>query len=395
MASNEMNSLPSLFDKNDSFPKTNTNSKKSKIFDKANSLISLNKKNIKMINENKLESINKPKIENKNEKRLNKTYSDFFNRMLPNSKSKNNNIINNFSTMSKTNKIIYKKKNKINFSNYYVSSHIFNNKDYISDFISNNHNNNKETKPLKNMKEADNKIEELVKNLNVYTSKSKTLNQSNSQSQKIMEILNPKETEKNNQSELLPEFNKPKFNLKNKFIKKQSEKYLIKGTKIVSPFCDFARDQYLYKKIFYYQEKKKNLKSDKFLDNKLNIIYAENEKQYKQNLIKLNEIYKKIGKNKTYKLEPPQSESKLRALKKRVEFMKRIVDYTYPNMVLTKIREQDKITYEKNKNMTNIVTSKIKRRNYNRFNFQISQGLRKSLSVQKYSFDNQGNKEST
>ena len=134
MASNEMNSLPSLFAKNDSFPKTNTNSKKSKIFDKANSLISLN--------ENKLESI---KIENKNEKRLNKTYSDFFNRMLPNSKSKNNNIINNFSTMSKTNKIIYKKKNKINFSNYYVSTHIFNNKDCISDFISNNHNNNKTT----------------------------------------------------------------------------------------------------------------------------------------------------------------------------------------------------------------------------------------------------------
>ena len=392
MSSNGINSFPSLFEKSESFPNTKTNSKKSKIFEKANSIISLNKKNIKMINENKLESI---KIENKNEKRLNKTYSDFFNRMLPNSKSKNNNIINNFSSMSKTNQMIYKKKNTINYSNYYISNHIFNNKDYISDFISNNHNNNKEVKQLINMKETDNKIEELVKNLNVYTSKSKTLNQSNSQSQKIMEILNPKETEKNNQSELLPESNKPKFNLKNKFIKKQSEKYLIKGTKIVSPFCDFARDQYLYKKIFYYQEKKKNLKSDKFLDNKLNIIYAENEKQYKQNLIKLNEIYKKIGKNKTYKLEPPQSESKLRALKKRVEFMKRIVDYTYPNMVLTKIREQDKITYEKNKNMTSIVTSKIKRRNYNRFNFQISQGLRKSLSVQKYSFDNQGNKEST
>ena len=171
--------------------------------------------------------------------------------------------------------------------------------------------------------------------------------------------------------------------MQKKVKKQKSEKYLIKGTNKISPFCDFARDHYLYKKIFYYQEKKKNLKSDKFLDNKLNIIYAENEKQYKQNLIKLNEIYKKIGKNKTYKLEPPQSESKLRALKKRVEFMKRIVDYTYPNMVLTKIREQDKKTYELNNKLTNVITSKIKRNNYNLVNMQISEGLTKSLNIKK------------
>ena len=37
-----------------------------------------------------------------------------------------------------------------------------------------------------------------------------------------------------------------------------------------------------------------------------------------------------------------ESETKLKTLKQRVDFMKRIVDYSYPNMVLTKIREQEK-----------------------------------------------------
>ena len=75
--------------------------------------------------------------------------------------------------------------------------------------------------------------------------------------------------------------------------------------------------------------------------------------------------------------------------------MKRIVDYTYPNMVLTKIREQDKKTYEKNKKIIDIVTSKIKRINYNKLNMKISEGLKKSLSIKKYSLDNKGIKEIT
>ena len=43
-SSNELNSIQSLFDKNDATSNINNNSKKSKILQKANSLISLNKK---------------------------------------------------------------------------------------------------------------------------------------------------------------------------------------------------------------------------------------------------------------------------------------------------------------------------------------------------------------
>ena len=100
-----------------------------------------------------------------------------------------------------------------------------------------------------------------------------------------------------------------------------------------------------------------------------------------------------MGRNKVYNLEPSESENKLRGLKKRVEFMKRIVDYTYPNMVLTKIREQDKIIYEKNSNQTNIITSKINRSKYNNFNKQISLGLKKSFNIQKCFTDKKINKD--
>ena len=84
-------------------------------------------------------------------------------------------------------------------------------------------------------------------------------------------------------------------------------------------------------------------------------------------------------------LEPSQSENKLKTLKYRVDFMKRIVDYTFPNMVLTKIREQKKnIIYEKKSNLINIVTSKINRNNFNKFNRQLSEGLIRNLNIQKY-----------
>ena len=42
--------------------------------------------------------------------------------------------------------------------------------------------------------------------------------------------------------------------------------------------------------------------------------------------------------------------------------MKRIVDYTYPDMVLTKIKEHDKTLFEKSVVPVNIITSKINRK---------------------------------
>ena len=73
--------------------------------------------------------------------------------------------------------------------------------------------------------------------------------------------------------------------------------------------------------------------------------------------------------------------------------MKRIVDYSYPNMVLTKIREQEKKAYDKNNHsIIDIVTSKVTRKNHKKFNRQISLGLKKSLNIQKYILDENNSK---
>lgn len=267
-------------------------------------------------------------------------------------------------------KSIYKKIKSNNYNKYYVSSDIFHNKNYISDLTFYKQNKSINNKNIGEMKETDNKIEKLVKLLKIYHNQRRN-NKNNIRIIRINDGIN----KKNNYS--IEDYKQKDGNEHN------SKKYLIKGTKIISPFCDFSRDNYLYKKIFYYSDKNKKLKSDS-LDNKLNIIYSENENQYKQNIIKLNDLYKKMGKNKYYSLEPSQSETKLKTLKYRVDFMKRIVDYTFPNMVLTKIREQKKIVYEKKNKLINIVTSKINRNNFNKFNRQLSEGLISNLNIRKY-----------
>ena len=407
-SSNELNTIQSLIERNESSSNINLNSKKSNVLQKANSLVSLNKKSCmttKNKDINKIDSFNIMNKEYKNGRNQKTTYYNFFNKIIPKSGSRT--FASKLDDKNR-NKTIYldmkniKKSNK--YSNYYISGNLFHN-DYISDFITGKYKiicKDKNDVKIEQMKDTDNKIEELVKSLNIYPNK--TLNKS--QSQKLIETektidndkINIKLINENSNNNNINETDTlKKQNIKNSFKnglpKKKAEKFLIKGTNIISPFCDFARDHYLYKKIFYYSEKKKNLKSDYCLDNKLNIIYSENEKQYKQNLIKLNEIYKKLGRNKVYNLEPSESENKLRGLKKRVEFMKRIVDYTYPNMVLTKIREQDKIIYEKNSNQTNIITSKINRSKYNNFNKQISLGLKKSFNIHKCFADKKINKD--
>ena len=66
--------------------------------------------------------------------------------------------------------------------------------------------------------------------------------------------------------------------------------------------------------------------------------------------------------------------------------MKRVVDYTYPDMVLTKIKEQDRTIFEKSVVPVNIITSKVNRKKNKIFNNKIAQGLVKSINIQKCVF---------
>ena len=306
---------------------------------------------------------------NDNEQMKQKSYFTFYNKS--NSESKFHSI--NQGDDSKTNslKIRYPKVNsKIKrYNDYYIASNLLKNK-YISDLVD-----DKQSQQI--MEKTDDKIDDMIKYLNIYQNikleKIKKLPKS--MTQRI--ILDSKPTTNTTNDKNIKEKNKIRL-----ITKKCS-------ANLLSPSKQISKDMYLYKKIFYYSDKKKTIRTEKELDNKLNIIYSENEDQYIKNINKLNEIYKLLGKKKIYNIELSQSENKVKNLQKKVEFMKRIVDYTYPNMVLTKIKEikeQDKTINVKSGVHLKIITSKVNRKNYNKNNTKIGQGLIKSLNIQKCVF---------
>lgn len=306
---------------------------------------------------------------NDNEQMKQKSYFTFYNKS--NSESKFHSI--NQGDDSKTNslKIRYPKVNsKIKrYNDYYIASNLLKNK-YISDLVD-----DKQSQQI--MEKTDDKIDDMIKYLNIYQ---------NINLEKIKKL--PK-----SMTQRIILDNKPTTNTTNDKNIKEKDKIRLMTKKcsanLLSPSKQISKDMYLYKKIFYYSDKKKTIRTEKELDNKLNIIYSENEDQYIKNINKLNEIYKLLGKKKIYNIELSQSENKVKNLQKKFEFMKRIVDYTYPNMVLTKIKEikeQDKTINVKSGVHLKIITSKVNRKNYNKNNTKIGQGLIKSLNIQKCVF---------
>ena len=108
------------------------------------------------------------------------------------------------------------------------------------------------------------------------------------------------------------------------------EKYTIKGTNIISPFCQKARDEFLYKRIFYNYFKKPVDTKKIGVNNKLNIIYAENEEKFKRQIQIINKRIREEGKKEKNSQCPNSVEEKLTNIKHKIKFMKKIVDYAYP-----------------------------------------------------------------
>ena len=123
-------------------------------------------------------------------------------------------------------------------------------------------------------------------------------------------------------------------------------------TKVRSPLSVESREMNLYKRIFYYfAEKKKKFKRDqkKYVNNKINIDYADSEEAYEQRLIKNNIKLLEKGEKIKHFSGPTFSDLKLKELITKVKFMKNIVDYSYPDMVLYKVKQGDKLLKIKDK----------------------------------------------
>lgn len=100
-------------------------------------------------------------------------------------------------------------------------------------------------------------------------------------------------------------------------------------------------DEYFYEIIF---KSKPLFKFSKklIIDNKFNMIYAENEEQYRKIIEKEYSRLISEGKKVKSKNIAPSIKVKLNESKNRIQFMKRIIDYSYPRYVLKKIKFMQK-----------------------------------------------------
>ena len=357
------------------------------LYSKKRSINKFNKKNLLFYNRSSEDHIRNKRqykpiniIENIEDEKNQKNYSSIFNRQ--NSNQKISTLLSNYNNLrqnTKTKNTTTYRNNSSSFvyskscSSYIISNDLLNrsSNNYITDIINSEQKNfNNIDKKSLQMKRNDDEIENMIKFLNLHNYSHLSSNNSN----KISKIPFKFSQTMDNKIKIRP-------------YKKTSEtKFNIEGTNIISPFCSYARDNFLYKKIFYYSERK-NLKSDFYLDNKLNIIYAEDQEKYKQTLIKLNQHFKKIGKKMFYDIEPPLSEIRLRFIKDKMDFIKKIVDYAYPNMVLTKIRYHDKNkTHYHNILKSDIITCKINQSIRNSNSRTFGEHLGKSFSVKRFHF---------
>ena len=162
------------------------------------------------------------------------------------------------------------------------------------------------------------------------------------------------------------------------------DKYNIKGTSVLSPFCIEARDEFLFKKIFYEGEKKKLSKRREIIDNKFNIFYAENQSQYDKNLVKFNAKLKLKGRRILHEVGPTPTEKKLNKIINKMDFMKKIVDYAYPNMVLARVRESERVCQKKSLSEINLPPFKKAELTNKQNNKFLGDYLRQSIKIYKH-----------
>ena len=114
-----------------------------------------------------------------------------------------------------------------------------------------------------------------------------------------------------------------------------------KNEQISAKFLD-GKDEFLYKKIFLYNNINQKKRSPSIIDNKLNIFYCENISQYNQKMNKINDMLVKKGKPMIHQGVERNSKGNMERIIKKIQFMKKIVDYVYPNMVLYKVKQENK-----------------------------------------------------
>lgn len=133
------------------------------------------------------------------------------------------------------------------------------------------------------------------------------------------------------------------------------------------------KDEYIYNNIF----SKSPLFKPKphFLDNKLNLIYSENEKQYNLIMARRNKLMKEKGSILKFDKDSEKIKDRVNDIKSKIKFMKSVMDFSYPGLMISKIKSWGKDfqnqNYQRNEKLTPFEEQKmqIRRKNILRTNY--------------------------
>lgn len=175
---------------------------------------------------------------------------------------------------------------------------------------------------------------------------------------KIISVDNPNITDKNNNIDELPEI---------KIDKKYKYRHSEENSK--SNNNNDKSVDYTYKNIFTNTPLFKSKES--LINNKLNLVYCQNESQYKFIMEKRKKLK---GKGRIIEEDSEKIKGQIDAIKTKVKFMKNVIDYSYPNFFLSKIQifkqnlierkkevnEEQYLMKYKNNNITNYLKKHLK-----------------------------------
>lgn len=132
------------------------------------------------------------------------------------------------------------------------------------------------------------------------------------------------------------------------------------------------KEEYMYKNIF---SKSPLFKPrPRFIDNKLNLIYCENEKQYKIIMERRNKQMKEKGTILKFQEDSEKIKNRVTDIKSKIKFMKSVMDFSYPGLMISKIKSWGKEFQNQNHNNEKLTPfeeqkMQIKRKNILRTNY--------------------------
>ena len=166
-------------------------------------------------------------------------------------------------------------------------------------------------------------------------------------------------------------------------IQNDKKRTILKNAQTSVRFME-SKDEFFYKNIFEFNNINRKKKNVSIIDNKLNIFYSENLEQYNQKMNRINDTLVKNGKPMIHQGVEKNSKNNMEKMFKKVQFIKKIIDYVYPNMVLYKVK-QEKKRISKSKSLD----FKLSRSQLNILNLKEEQNkldtyFRRSLIINKY-----------